>query len=220
MEQPIDPHAIDEQAPAAEAPAEHTPGISDNPGSVHDAQEVALGQEETPQDTAQDMPTAAALVAVAGGAPVAAGTLVDAADAAPPPETATVVPLTRLQGVQRVLAQAQKDLASMRAEAAALRASLNAAQQRAALEYADRLRATETNIVPQLISGDTMEQVDQSLANSKAAFSAAQQAYARTLPTPTPRGVGAAAPPDADHNLTPLQLLRAGLSQTMNDINR
>jgi hypothetical protein len=134
--------------------------------------------------------------------------------------SAAVVPLARLQGVQRQLSLAQKDLMAARVEAIALRESLSAAEKRAAGEYAERLRTTHRDIVPQLIGGETIEQVDQSLANSKAAFSVAQQAYARLLPTPAFARVGAAAPQDADQGLTPLQLLRAGLSQTKNDINR
>lgn len=133
---------------------------------------------------------------------------------------AEVVPLARLRGVQRQLSQIQKDLAATRAEATSLRESLGAAEKRAAGEYAERLRATRNDIVPQLISGETLEQVEQSLANSKAAFNAAQQAYARQLPTPAQARVGNDAAPGADHVMTPLQLLRAGLAQPKDDINR
>ena len=87
-------------------------------------------------------------------------------------------------------------------------------------EYAERIRVTQRDIVPQLIGGETIEQVEKSLADSKAAFSAAQQAYARLLPTPAGARVGLVAPGDADQSLSPLQLLRAGLSETKTDINK
>jgi hypothetical protein len=138
----------------------------------------------------------------------------------PQDSAAEVVPLARLRGVQRQLSQMQKELAATRTEANNLRESLGVAEKRAAGEYAERLRATRNDIVPQLIGGETLELVEQSLANSKAAFNAAQQAYARQLPTPAPARVGNDAATGADHVMTPLQLLRAGLAQPKDDINR
>ena len=132
------------------------------------------------------------------------------------PDDATV-PLARLKGVQRQLSAAEKERESYRTMAGELQTRLAESEKRAAAEYAERLRATHRDIVPQLIGGETLEQVEQSLANSKAAFSAAQQAYARQLPTPP--AVGNGAPRADDQTLSPLELLRAGLSQPKQDIN-
>ncbi len=149
--------------------------------------------------------------------PTGLQSLLEGVKPAPPADELTV-PLARLKGVQRQLSTAEKERESYRAQTAELQARLDASEKRAAAEYVERLRATRTDIVPQLIGGETVEQVEQSLAGSLAAFSAAQQAYARQLPTPPP-AVGSGAPQAADPPLSPLQLLRAGLSQPRQDIN-
>lgn len=81
---------------------------------------------------------------------------------------------------------------------------------RAALKTAaDALRAlaiaTETDIVPDLISGDTPDEVRASIERSRAAYRAALAHIARSLPTPPPP-----APPSDDAG-DPLTLISRGL---------
>jgi hypothetical protein len=140
----------------------------------------------------------------------------------PPEEGEQTVPLARLQGVQRALSQAERERDALHNESTALRQQLDTANARAAQEYAERLRTTQRDIVPDLIRGETIEQVDASLSASRAAFAAARQAYARTIPTPS---VG-----NPPHSLTqpstqqptgsPVQLISFGLRQPPTDINR
>ena len=135
------------------------------------------------------------------------------------------VPMARLKGVQRQLAAVEKDRDSYKTMATALQAQLATAEKRAATEYAERIRATHRDIVPQLINGETIDQVDKALANSKAAFAAAQQAYARSIPTsgdPRTNPVGNPSAPQApaQPQKSPLQLIRDGITQPKQDINR
>lgn len=153
---------------------------------------------------------------------------------APGPESTTfsspeeaapqTVPLARLQGVQRALSQAQRDRNSLKDALAAIQQELARANARAASEYAERIKSTQRDIVPDLIRGETIEQVDAALSASRAAFAAARQAYARTIPTPQ---TGAGNPPDSltqpsaqPPSTSAVQLISQGLRQPANDINR
>jgi hypothetical protein len=131
-----------------------------------------------------------------------------------------MVPIQRLQGVQRALSQAERDRDSYKNMSAVLQQQLDQANQTAAQHYAERIRATHSDIVPSLISGSTIEQVDQSLANSRAAFAAARQAYARTIPTLQPGAGNPPAPQPTAQPSSPLDMIRAGLRQPPTDINR
>jgi hypothetical protein len=148
---------------------------------------------------------------------------------APAPESTTpdeeapqTVPLARLQGVQRALSQAERDRDSLKDALAAIRQELAQANARAASEYAERIKSTQRDIVPDLIRGETIEQVDASLSASRAAFAAARQAYARTIPTPT---VGNPSDSLTQPNAQPpstsaVQLISQGLRQPATDINK
>jgi hypothetical protein len=136
----------------------------------------------------------------------------------PSPET---VPLARLQGVQRALSQVERDRDSYKGMLQVVQQELAAAQSRAASEYAERLKSTQRDIVPDLIIGSTIEQVDAALANSRAAFAAARQAYARTIPTPQPgAGNPPATQPPAQQKTSAVDLISQGLRQPTLDINK
>ena len=137
-------------------------------------------------------------------------------------ETAQTVPLARLQGVQRVLSQVERDRDSLKNMLTTVQQELTQANTRAATEYAERLRTTQRDIVPDLIRGETIEQVDASLSASRAAFAAARQAYARTIPTPQPGASNppAGQPPAQQTPGSPIQMISQGLRQSSNDINR
>ncbi len=144
-------------------------------------------------------------------------------------EEARSVPLARLQGVQRLLSRAERNLNQVERErdhfkvlAGDLQQQLAAANKQAAVEYMERIKATSHDIVPELIQGETIEQVEQALTSSRAAFAAARAAYARAIPTPASRTGGPSAmgevPAGAPGN--PIDLISRGLHQTTNDINQ
>jgi hypothetical protein len=155
-------------------------------------------------------------------APAAEGTTpVPAEEDAP-----QTVPLARLQGVQRALSQAERDRDSLKDTLTTLRQELAQANARAASEYAERIKSTQRDIVPDLIRGETIEQVDASLSASRAAFAAARQAYARTIPTPQPGIPGPVGNPPAQQqsaqptSTSAVHLISQGLRQPANDINK
>jgi multidrug resistance efflux pump len=133
------------------------------------------------------------------------------------PPAPEVVPLARLQGVQRQLSQLQKDNDTVNSQVTDLTAKLTAAETRAAHEYAERMR-TQSDLVPALIQGDTIEAVEQSITASKAAYAAAQAHYARTIPTPPP-GSGNQPAQNVPDQRSPTQLISAGLHQANPNIN-
>jgi hypothetical protein len=132
------------------------------------------------------------------------------------------VPLARLKGVQRQLSAVESSLRQANETIEALNTQLSAAQQRAAQARRAEICATQPDIVPELVGGDTLDAVERSLELSRRAFAAAQQAYARRLPTPQ---VGSAAPsqPADPHANGPtgnaVQMIRQGLAQAKPDIN-
>ena len=161
-------------------------------------------------------------------APIEAGTVLaeqaapaSAPEAAPEDAPPMTVPLARLQGVQRALSQAERERDGLQSTLNATRQELAQAQARAAAEYAERLKSTQRDIVPDLIRGETIEEVDAALAASRAAFAAARQAYARSIPTPP---VGnpphSLTQPGAQPTGSPISLISQGLRQSTNDINR
>ncbi len=201
------PAATAQAAPESYSVTSDTPQAAQADGSASpaDAQTVTTGSSAQPVESPPAQP----------------------AETKPPEEPATAaeepataaedaVPLARLKGVQRQLSAVEKDRDSYKAMTAVLQEQLAAAEKRAASEFAERIRATHRDIVPSLIRGETVEQVEQALANSKAAFAAAQQAYARQIPTPQ---VGTAAPQATAQPKSPLQLIRDGLTQPKQDIN-
>ncbi len=185
---------------------------------THHTEETPVGATPAPSTPATD-----------GMQPKVPGDLPSEAPAAesttptPPDEEAPqTVPLARLQGVQRVLSQAERDRDSLKDTLAAIRQELAQANARAASEYAERIKSTQRDIVPDLIRGETIEQVDASLSASRAAFAAARQAYARTIPTPT---VGNPSDSLTQPNAQPpstsaVQLISQGLRQPQTDINK
>jgi hypothetical protein len=173
---------------------------------------TALDEESTPHG-----------IEVTAEAPVEAGPALAeqaAPDATPADESPTTVPLARLQGVQRALSQAERERDGLQSALSATRQELAQAHARAAAEYAERLKSTQRDIVPDLIRGETIEEVDAALAASRAAFAAARQAYARTIPTPP---VGnpphSLTQPSAQPNTSPVQMISQGLRQPPTDIN-
>ena len=127
------------------------------------------------------------------------------------------VPLARMQGIQKQLSQLQKDLATANAQTQNYRDLLAASDKRAATELAERLRATQPDIVPSLISGETVADVEKSLAISKSAYAAAVKTYALKIPVPS--GNPSASPSSPQSPKSPLDLLRSGLTQPKQDIN-
>jgi hypothetical protein len=142
---------------------------------------------------------------------------------APPAEK--TVPLARLQGVQRQLSQVEKDRDTWKQAADALQSQLADAHRRAAQEYAERVKLSAQDIVPALIAGDTIEQVEQSIHASRAAFAAASAHYARTLPTPVGKDAAASQSPAGDllsqpEPRHPVSLISQGLRNAQPDINQ
>ena len=172
---------------------------------VPNVQETVQTQEETQEVTPPVIPVA----------PDEAQAPQD--DPVPPPAEPTV-PLARMQGIQRQLAQAQKDLAVALADARDYKAAAVAADKRAAKELKERYTATVHDIVPSLMMGETIEDVEKSYRQSRAAYAAASQNYARTIPVPHSSG-NANAPKPVSQPQTPLEMLRAGLSTPKSDIN-
>ena len=194
--------------------AEAAPGEAAQSNAVG-SPSVAQPQSKTQPDASEDL-----------SAPLEAENPPVKDDAAQPaaPDAAHTIPLARLQGVQRQLSQAEKDRDSYRAATETLQQQLAAANARAASEYAERIKSTQRDIVPDLIQGETIEQVDASLAASRAAFAAARQAYARTIPTPTPGTPGTVGNPSAPQQAaqptgSAVQLISQGLRQPSTDIN-
>jgi multidrug resistance efflux pump len=128
--------------------------------------------------------------------------------------------LARLQGVQRALSQAERDRDSIKDTLTALRQELAQANARAASEYAERIKSTQRDIVPDLIRGETIEQVDASLSASRAAFAVARQAYARTIPTPSVGNPLAQQQSAQPPSTSAVQLISQGLRQPQTDINQ
>lgn len=141
------------------------------------------------------------------------------ATAAVPPATAEppTVPLARMQGIQKQLSQLQKDLATANAQTQNFRDLLAASDKRAASELAERLRATQPDIVPSLISGETVADVEKSLAISKSAYAAAAKTYALKIPVPSGNPSASQSSPQSPKS--PLDLLRSGLTQPKKNIN-
>jgi hypothetical protein len=140
-------------------------------------------------------------------------------------ENPKTVPLARLKGVQHLLVKAEAERDELKGLVGTLREQLAMANQRAATECAARIKSTSYDIVPELVQGETVEQVEQALTTSRAAFAAARQAYARTIPTPqqtaaaagnTPAPNGLAAQPTG----SAVEMISRGLRQPANDINR
>ena len=136
-----------------------------------------------------------------------------------------IVPLARLQGVQRQLSATEKDRDTWKQTAEGLQQQLTDAQSRAAHEYAERVKLSAQDIVPALIQGDTVEQVEQSINASRAAFAAASAHYARTLPTPVGNGAAAINSPTGDllsqpETRHPVSLISQGLRNAHPDINQ
>ena len=146
------------------------------------------------------------------------------ASSEPPVPTMPMVPIARLQGVQRKLSAAEAALQTAQATIEALNAQVAEANRVATSARIAEIRATHADIVPDLITGGTLAEVETSLQTSRRAFAAAQQAYARTIPTPVVLNatVGNPAQPTAQDqpSLSPLQMISAGLSQSKSDINK
>ena len=122
-----------------------------------------------------------------------------------------------MQGIQKQLSQLQKDLAASKADTQNFRDLLAASDKRAASELAERLRATQPDIVPSLISGETVADVEKSLAISKSAYAAAVKTYALKIPVPSGNPSAPQSSPQSPKS--PLDLLRSGLTQPKKDIN-
>jgi hypothetical protein len=79
-------------------------------------------------------------------------------------------------------------------------------------QAADAIRqlaiATQTDIVPELVTGDTPDEVRASIERSRAAYRAALAHLARSLPTPPPATTSTDAGPS-----DPLTLISRGLSR-------
>lgn len=162
-------------------------------------------------------------------APLAEQVAPSAPPAASEPET--VVPLARLQGVQRELSSVQKAAVAAAAEATAQRTALEAqlgelqgkladAQRTAAAALIAQIKATSTDIVPDMIVGDSPEAVQLSFEQSQKAYAAARSVYARSLPVSAPATTSqptrsSALPPPA----TPFEALKAGLNASRKTIN-
>ena len=189
------------------------------------SEEIRHQTEETPVGTA---PASSALATdeVLGDLPSESPAAESASPSPPEEEAPQTVPLARLQGVQRALSQAERDRDSLKDTLTALRQELAQANARAASEYAERIKSTQRDIVPDLIRGETIEQVDTSLSASRAAFAAARQAYARTIPTPQPGIPGPVGNPPAQQpsaqppSTSAVQLISQGLRQPQTDINK
>ena len=136
----------------------------------------------------------------------------------PTPAEPPTVPLARMQGIQKQLSQLQKDLATANAQTQNFRDLLAASDKRAASELAERLRATQPDIVPSLISGETIADVEKSLAISKSAYAAAVKTYALKIPVPSGNPSASQSSPQSPKS--PLDLLRSGLNQPKKDINQ
>jgi len=103
----------------------------------------------------------------------------------PPAVISDTVPIERLKGVQRQAAQLTNELAAAKTATAALTAELAAARAAHAAALIDKIKATDAEIVAELLTGDTPEAVQTSYATSKSAFATARSAYARSLPVTT-----------------------------------
>lgn len=135
----------------------------------------------------------------------------------PPAVISDTVPLARLQGVQRQAAQLTNELAAAKAATAALTAELAAAHAAHAAALIDKIKATDAEIVPDMITGDTPEAVQANYATSKSAFASARSAYARSLPVSTAQPSRPTAPqPDTR---SPAELIAAGLAAKSLTIN-
>jgi hypothetical protein len=142
-----------------------------------------------------------------------------------------VVPLARLQGVQRELSSVQKAAAAAATEATAQRVALEVqlgelqgkladAQRTAAAALIDKIKATDAEAVHELITGDTPEAVQASHQLAKTAYASARSAYARSLPTsaPAPSQLSRSAALQPDTR-SAVQLIADGLNALKPSIN-